>query len=726
MDTKITFSIILLLLVCAITANGQILISGKITDQKGEPLPGANVLLKGSYDGATADVSGNFKFKTEQKGDQIVVASFIGFQSREQAISIEYQALSLQISLVETINKMDGVTITAGAFEASDEKKGVVLKPLDIAMTAGATADISAALSTLPGTQKVGESGRLFVRGGESHETKVFVDGLQVNNFFGINAPNTPARGRFSPFLFKGTTFSTGGYSAEYGQALSSALLLSSHDFPDEDRTDLSIMSVGLAAAQTKIWNNTSLTAEVNYTNLSPYFAVIKQDMDWEKAPASAEGSFVFRQKVREHGLFKLYGNFNSAGLAMSRPDLNQQESKEIIKMGNEFYYLNASYRDVLGKKWSVAGGSSVGITKNNIRINQSQINDTEINVHSKAVLTNDLSQKISLRFGGELLNDVYTQNFQETGQKNPFEIDYTENLSVAFLESDIYLSNSFVFRGGVRAERSQLLDKNNIAPRLSLAYKTGEKGQFSVAYGEFFQSPQKQFLKLNNQLDYTQATHYIVNYQRIHNDRIFRVEGYRKEYDQLIKFDRGGPFGLTGINNLGTGYANGIDLFYRDKKTIKDGDFWISYSLLDSERNHQDYPHQSRVSLFSTHNFSAVYKHFISPLRTQIGATYSFSSGRPYHNPNKDGFMNASTKSFNDLSFNAAFLYKSNIILYLSATNLLGFENTFGYEYSEQPDTQGVYAQRAIGQPAPRFLFVGLFITLTKNKDLNQLENLN
>lgn len=726
MDTKIAFSLLLLFFSRAVSAQGQTLVSGKITDKKGAPLAGANVFIKGSFDGGTADLSGNFKFKTEETGAHTIVASYIGFQSTEQAAILNGNPLTINIALAETINKMDGVTITAGAFEASDEKKGVVLKSLDIAMTAGATADIAGALSTLPGTQTVGESGRLFVRGGESHETKVFVDGLQVKNFFGISAPNTASRGRFSPFLFKGVTFSTGGYSAEYGQALSSALLLNSNDFPEEDRTDINLMSTGLGAAQTKVWNKTSLTAEASYNNLSPYFILIRQNLDWEKAPESAEASFVFRQKVRDHGLLKLFGNFNRSGLAMKQEDLNQPEKQNRIEIGNAFYYLNASYKDILSKNWSVAGGSSVGITKENLQFNLNKVNDVELNVHAKAVLTNDLNQHLSFRLGAELMNDLYTQTLQEAGQDNPFDIDYSENLSAAFLESDIYLSNRFVFRGGARIERSELLDKHNLAPRLSLAYKTGEKGQFSIAYGEFFQSPQKQFLRLNHQLDYTQATHYIINYQRIHNDRIFRAEAYRKEYEQLIKFDRAGPFGITGLNNLGSGYANGVDLFYRDKKTIKGGDFWISYSLLDSKRDHGNYPHESRVSLFSTHNFSAVYKHFITPLRTQVGTTYSFASGRPYHNPNKDGFMNSRTKSFNDLSFNAAFLYKPNIILYLSATNLPGFENVFGYEFSDQPNEKGVYTQRAIGQPAARFLFLGLFITLTKDKSQNQLENLN
>jgi hypothetical protein len=54
-----------------------------------------------------------------------------------------------------------------------------------------------------------------------------------------------------------------------------------------------------------------------------------------------------------------------------------------------------------------------------------------------------------------------------------------------------------------------------------------------------------------------------------------------------------------------------------------------------------------------------------------------------------------------------------------------LGRTNIFGYNYSVTPDANGVYASRAITQPAPRFLFLGIFITLSKDKSMNQLPSL-
>ena len=117
----------------------------------------------------------------------------------------------------------------------------------------------------------MGEEGKLFVRGGAASETKTYLDGLPVQTPYGGAVPAVPARGRFSPFLFKGTVFSTGGYSAEYGQALSAVVGLNSIDLAPETQTGISLMSVGGSLARTKRWERTSLAVTADYTNLAPY-----------------------------------------------------------------------------------------------------------------------------------------------------------------------------------------------------------------------------------------------------------------------------------------------------------------------------------------------------------------------------------------------------------------------------------------------------------------------
>jgi len=164
-----------------------------------------------------------------------------------------------------------------------------------------------------------------------------------------------------------------------------------------------------------------------------------------------------------------------------------------------------------------------------------------------------------------------------------------------------------------------------------------------------------------------------------------------------------------------GRGYARGLDVFWRDSKSIANTDFWISYSFLDTKRLYQDFPNEVAPSFASAHNFSLVTKTFVTEIKSQIGLTYSFASPRSYHNPNDSDFMSGRTPSYHDLSFNVSYLMNSQVIVHAMVNNALGIKNVFGYRYADEPNAEGVFARRPIGPAAPRILFLGVFITLSK-----------
>src|SRR5690606_30429357 len=182
--------------------------------------------------------------------------STTGYRSVDEKIHIENAALIINASLKELITELKAVVISAGAFEASDSKRATALTSIDIVTTASANGDITNAIKTLPGTQQVGESEGLFVRGGTAAETKFFIDGSLVNNFFYSSEPGQATRGRFNPFLFSGTLFSSGGYSALYGQALSSVLILESIDLPERTSADFGISYLAANAGFQKLSKN--------------------------------------------------------------------------------------------------------------------------------------------------------------------------------------------------------------------------------------------------------------------------------------------------------------------------------------------------------------------------------------------------------------------------------------------------------------------------------------
>ena len=216
--------------------DSQGIVSGNVTDRNGESLPGVNVMIKGTYDGASTDTSGYFQVKTSESGNQIIIASFIGYKTTEVNIEISATLTPFSIIMEEQIGEIREVVISAGAFETGDLKRAIILKPMDVSTTPSAMGDIYGAMTTLPGTQVVGNEGGLYVRGGEGYETKTFVDGMQVVNPYISKMPDLPTRSRFSPLLFTGTAFSTGGYSAEYSQALSSVINLKTTGLAEKTR----------------------------------------------------------------------------------------------------------------------------------------------------------------------------------------------------------------------------------------------------------------------------------------------------------------------------------------------------------------------------------------------------------------------------------------------------------------------------------------------------------
>ena len=724
MIRRILFGIALLCLFSGIYAQPATILTGTVTDERGEPVIGANVFIKGAYDGASSEADGSFFFTTHETGAQTFAASYIGYETHEQLLQLHGDTIRFRIKLLQAANELNTVNITAGAFEAGDAKKTTVLTTLDIVTIAGALADVTAAMNTLPGAQRVGETGMLFVRGGAARETRAFIDGMYVQSPFGGTVPNVPARGRFSPFLFKGTMFSTGGYSAEYGQALSSALILNTQDLAPETVTGISLMTVGAGLSHTQRWERSSLAVSADYSNIGPYTSLVPQNIEWEKAPQGVEGQVIFRQKTSETGLIKFQAQGSRNGFEMQYPDAEQVHLSNRLSLRNDNFFASGSYRELLDDKWSLFLGA--GYTWNLDKVVELfSVNTLEQSAQGRATLQYTPSHRLHIKTGGEWMHSGYDQDYTDA-DGHSFSSRLRENYLAAFSEAEWTLSRKLAARAGVRAERSGLLSLGNISPRLSFAFKTGENSQVSLAYGQFFQTPENELLRYNTRVGFEQADHYILNYQYAKDRRIFRVEGYYKGYRNLLKYEAGAPW-LS--DNTGKGYARGVDVFLRDSRSVKNTDFWVSYSFLDTERDYLDFPQRAAPVFASRHNASAVVKCWFPGITTSMGLTYAFVSPRPYHDPNTDTFQSGRTRPFHDLSFNASYLTHIAghfTILHLSVSNVLGLDQEFGYRFSRTPDADGQFSGTVIRPPARQFFFMGLFVSIGQKRTLTVEEILN
>ena len=719
MKTSITF----LLFIFSFSLFSQSTISGKVVDEKNQPIAGANIFIEGFYDGTASDENGDFSFETSAQNNQVLIVSFLIYETLKMAIDVS-NFKNQTIKLRESMTSLNTVEVSAGTFESGDKARVSVLKPLDIVTTAGSVGNIIAALQTLPGSQVVGESGRLYVRGGEADETQTYVDGIRVPQPYGATTENIPARGRFSPFLFSGISFSTGGYSAEYGDALSSVLLLNTQDEPDQNKTDIAIMSVGVGLGHTQKWEKSSLSLNTSYLNLKPYQAVIPQNLDWNEPAQSLSGEAVYRYQFN-NGIFKLYAAFDSEKFDINQPNINSL-LKDRVSLINSNFYLNSSYKGVILKNWQVLTGFSYGIGNNKTGINSDQLHNQENALFLKYKMSKNLTNDFKLSFGTDFNSTKYDENYFENLGQN-FNTGYVSNIGAVYAEGEMLFSRKFAAKAGVRLTKSALLSDFYVSPRISLAYKVAKFSQFSFAYGEFSQTPSTNYLKYSqyHQFEKENASHYILNFQYYKDNRTFRAEAYYKDYSNLIKYNTLLPNYNSVYTNDGTGYAKGLDIFWRDGKSIKNLEYWISYSYIDSERNYKNYPSQVTPNFVANNNLSIVTKYWISDWKSQIGFTNVFATGRPYNDPNDLQFMNGRTGSYNVLSFNWAYLLSPQKILYLSVSNVLDAQNVYGYQYANNPDGDGIFNRQAIAPTADQFFFVGFFWTISSNKNDNQLKNL-
>ncbi|BAO74310.1 TonB-dependent receptor [Winogradskyella sp. PG-2] len=698
----------------------QTIISGNVVDNKNQPIIGANVYLDGTYDGATTLEDGNFIFTTTEKGTQSLIISFLSYETK--TITDDVSKLSkLKIKLREDVESLDAVVLSAGTFEANDNSKVSVLKPLDVVTTASALGDFVGALQTLPGTSNVAEDGRLFVRGGDAGEAQIFIDGIRVFTPYTPTTNNIPTRGRYSPFLFDGITFSTGGYSSEYGQALSSVLLLNTIDEPDQEKTDIGIMTVGATLGNTQKWKKSSLSFNASYINLAPYLAIFEDRNDWEKPYQGAQGELVFRQKL-DNGILKFYAAFDTSKFELTQEDINLEDGLN-FKLNNNNFYLNSSYKGVLDNNWTLSTGLSYTYAENDTGVFNSDINDTENSAHFKLKLKKRFNSRFKMSFGAEQFITDFDENFK--GENLDVTYGFKNNITAGFAEADLIFSKDLALKVGVRADHSSIFKDTDVAPRAGLAYKVSKNGQFSLAYGNFFQNPNSSILKFKQDLKAEKTSQYILNYQYVNNGKIFRAETYRKDYHNLVKFDSEFTSFDSNYNSNGDGYSQGIDLFWRDNTSFKNLDYWVSYSYLDTERDYRNYETSAQPNYATNHNLSVVGKYWIDSWKSQVGLAYGFSSGRPYTNPNTNEFLGERTKPFNSLSVNWAYLLSPQKILYFSVNNVLGFKNINGYQYANTPDFNGQFNRRALTPAADQFFFVGLFWTISEDGTDNQLDNL-
>ncbi|KAA0129864.1 TonB-dependent receptor [Chryseobacterium sp. SN22] len=717
----------------------QIKISGKVT-YKNKEAGEVSVTLKDTYDGATTDASGNFSFETSEKGNYTLVFTSPKYIPAEKAVLIENQDLVINMEMKEQISEIDAVVISAGSIEASDKRRATAaLTPMDIYTTAGSQGQTTTGYKFLPGVQNAGDSEGLFVRGGTGAETKFYIDGNLVNNYFSSSVPGLAGRERFNTSIFKGSIFSSGGYSALYGQALSSVLLLESVDMPDESSYSFNIFPFSLGGDYQHVNEKKTFSygIDVNISDLGLVTKLLNFETDFIKAPRSISVNGNFRIKTKSGGFLKYYGSFDANSLTVSQPSLEQNYDEQQPSVNGKNTFHSLTYKKKMGRYLMNLGSSfsinksdlEIGIVNEGNKIGTVNMNTEGLYWNSRAVFERKIAAVSNIKAGFELLSENDKSSFSIFG--SPQQQNSITNFTTAlFAENNLAFGRNFSTSLGIRAENSSFLNQWNVAPRVSAAYRLSKNWVSSFAYGIFYQTPESKYLTQNFKQNFQKATHYIFQIQRSEDNRTLRMEAFYKDYKNLVKTLVSG-FQNTILPNYGNGFAKGVEILWRDKKSIKNVDYWISYSYLDSKREFLNYPTELYPGFAAKHNMSLVAKKFVTSWKTGFNFSYTYTSGRPFYNIVAQGGENnlqseGKVKNFNSLNFSLNYLpnlgkkdAKAFTILVAGVNNILGNKNIYGYRFSSNGDRSA-----PVLPAAQTFVYIGALISFGIDKTQEAIDN--
>ena len=694
---------IIIMLMAAGNLTAQTIISGVVTDGN-EPLVGANVYILGTIDGCLTDSLGHFSFSSGKTGEVTLKTSFIGYDDCIMTDNIE-KMTHLIIRMKERASTIDEIVVTASTFHFGKGDGFQTMDALDVVMAGNSCGDIVAALQTLPGTQKVGENGKLYVRGGDSEECQTFVNGMHVLIPYSTHTENSAVRGRFSPFMFKGINFSLGGYSGEYGQALSSVLPMETTDVATGDKLGVSASLVDWNVGGTKSYTHSSLSFNAALTSMGLYNSLFSERLTFTRPYRKLSGEAQYKREFSSSSVMKSYIGYDLTSVG-------QEIDGRHLSLKEHNVYANVTHKFSFSKGLSLFTGianSSVFNDIDNARIAGDRYHNFRNEVHLKTEIRKVCSSSLKMMAGVE----DYLRNSSLSYDIYHYHLGY--NILAAHVDAQWRIISRLFLHCSARTEmmsshlklkeqgdayantagRGTLRMKSHewlLMPRATLSFIPNNRWQLSFVAGRYSQAAGDDYIaQSGNSMGQSTTDHFILSWQYNTSNTVLRIEPYWKEYHRLplLVDDTYRPYGY--------GTSRGVDFFLENHSLVKNLTTTCAYSYNDNQRLYLDDTHFHTPDYASRHNLTLSAKYALG--KTIIGLSESFTSGRH--------FTAGKTPYYNSVDVNLTYLLSPKVIVYTSLNNIFGRTNIFRYDDAGRPVT----ASR------DRFLYIGIFISLKNNK---------
>ena len=623
-------------------------VSGYVMDKDtGEPLPFANIMVKGSDMGVASNERGYFYLKFPSAGEYTLKVSFIGYRDWEKTITmVSDTTLNLNIGLVSEPIYLKGVKITASRrdFEKAVDLSRITITPSEIRyLPSFFEADVFRSIQILPGVVTMHDlSNKLYIRGGSPDEVYVSLDHITVYNptshLFGLFS-------MFNPDIVKNIEVYTGGYPAMYGGRLSGVISVLTKD-GNKNQYQLNL-STGLISTILTLqgpvpWGTFFFSGRRTYFDLLVwlYGKLWHQDISLPYYFYDLIG----KTTIDRWKDTKISGTFMQG---MDVLDFSAEETDEriLLKWGNtgEVLRIERAQGNLFFNTYLSHTIFNTDFRLQPDTIYSSQgIENYSVIQYVDFFLGEDRKIQVGIERNKILFHDkLGLPDTSFSRSTNDIIVPYEGFLNLEASPGPIWRFNL-----GLRG--LYLSDNFYIEPRAGVKYRLDENTNLLFSGGIYHQyiatlNSQESYFLLYDfwtpiKSDIPWAWHFVGGYEKWLGDgENLRVEAYYKKYERVLIPGEFFDFFSIPAESLkrGSGYAMGVELLL--KKKIKNFSVWLSYGFgitkrrIDTLVYSPRYDRRHNLNLFLGYSSGA--KHgFLKGLT--VSARFSFGSGLPFAAP--------------------------------------------------------------------------------------------
>ncbi len=219
----LTLVILILSFIPLVSAAANVNLHGKVTDESNKPLEFVNVRIAGTALGTSTGLNGDYRLSCPASDTIVVVFSSIGYIEEKRTLIDASGDLTINMRMRENPKVIGEVEVTeikkqTGAMQS--------INASDYRIAADATGgSVESMLTTLAGVNSSNElSAQYSVRGGSYDENSVYINGIEVYRPLLVSSGQQEGLSVINPDMVGAIGFSTGGFTAEYADKMSSAL----------------------------------------------------------------------------------------------------------------------------------------------------------------------------------------------------------------------------------------------------------------------------------------------------------------------------------------------------------------------------------------------------------------------------------------------------------------------------------------------------------------------